>query len=340
MRERSVIRIGLNRVSAIALAAAMAGFGFSVPAAATDIPITFDFNNSGGYTFANGYSSTSISSYMRSVLINSGLFDNSTITAANVYVTGAVGQMGSSAYNGEGFTVGCTSSFSGCVNPGTGVTNLTLGNTEQSTSGNHDATKFDTTAAAANDGFLKNCTGSGDAGGCSANSSDIFMSFKNLKTKSGQTVNIANISFDLQIFPDGTCTDDTAAACGGAGLPNLPDLELWSKDDGTGTKFAEWTGVAPGVGGTFTRSDVLNPETAPQLLTTSGTICIACSTTTQTIDFMDWPATIGLDHIVASFSTPEPSTFGMLAFGLLGLAWIGWRRRKHGTSAIDVVPTA
>lgn len=337
-----MISIDLSRISTIALVAAMGGF--AVPAAAADIPVTFDFNNLG-----NGASATTVTTYIQGVLSAAG-FGN----VGSVKMTGGVGQMGSNAYAGDFHTVGCLSSSSGCVGNAngpsgspSGVWPLTLRNTEKSLTPNTDQTKWDTSTADDTDGFIKNCTGTGDAGGCTANSSDIFFDFTGL-TYGGKSANIGKMSFDFQIFPDGSCTDDTAAACGGVGGPggynNLPDLELWTGDtttnSGVGTQLhAPWFGVAPGTGGTYTHSPnsgISGTELAPQILSTSGSIDVGMiGSSIQTVDFVDWPATIGVDNLYITYHTPESSSFVMLGFGLLGLAWFARRKRGGKGSPIE-----
>jgi PEP-CTERM motif len=325
--------------------------GFVAPASATNITATFNFNNMGsGGTSSQNQSSNTISTYMSSVLQGLGFGPN------KVTVTGGIGQQGASSYAGEGFTVG----------PKIGSTDysLTLANTDGAATPDKDTTKWDgynnsnkppVLSNANTDGFIKNCTSvdpglsANKATGCGGNSPDIFMDFHGLK--------IVSIKFDFQIFPDGTCPSlnptptkenpHPAATCG-TNNANLPDFELWWGDNGTRgindlntTAIKQWWGTAPGThgtdggglaGNTYTNSPnhTSSTETAPQLLGVSGLITIANYTNkpVTTLDFMDWPETIGLDNLVIYFA-PEPGTLALFGFGLLGLLGLAWRKRTR-----------
>lgn len=168
--------------------------------------------------------------------------------------------------------------------------------------------------------FIMNDTGH------SAN--DILMTF------SGFT--ISSISFDLEIFPDGSCTALKPASCGGTGNPNQPDLTLFAN----GSEVGQWLGLTPGKPGSsngvaasiYADSPAMHGgETAPQLLGSSGLITLPANTTT--LDFQDWPATIAINNLVVDFtppdsssgSAPEPGTLALLGSALFGLGWV--RRR-------------
>ena len=225
--------------------AAMAGWGAFSPDPAAAAGITFTFDNMGGLnhtTSSQNASSTQISSYMTGVL------------GSAVTVYGAIGEQGAGSYVGENHVVGPTE--------GTKVYPLTLANTNNLVNP-ADTTKWDgaanntinpptfTTNGAANDGFLKNCTGidpglSGKTG-CGAPSPDIYIDFHAYKFKS--------FSFDFEIFPDGTCTkldtSPSSTTCGG-GNKNLPDLEIYGGTSADTTahrqavSFGKIFGVAPG----------------------------------------------------------------------------------------------
>ena len=57
---------------------------------------------------------------------------------------------------------------------------------------------------------------------------------------------ISSISFDFEIFPDGTCP--SLGSCGGSGHPNLPDLTVISNGS---HQVAEYFGVVPGQAGSY-----------------------------------------------------------------------------------------
>ena len=82
---------------------------------------------------------------------------------------------------------------------------------------------------AGNGTFIQNDTG--------RSSNDILMSF------SGLTV--SSVSFDFEIFPDGSCTALSGNNCGGAGNPYLPDLTLLAN----GSQLEAWDALAPGSSG-------------------------------------------------------------------------------------------
>jgi hypothetical protein len=155
------------------------------------------------------------------------------------------------------------------------------------------------------------------------NSSDFTFDF-------GSTFHITSISFDWEIFPDGTCfrgPSDSAAtrACAAAGPtdPNWPDFTLYV--DGSSTATFARDGVATGV----------NPN-YPQAIGVSGTINLAGG---HLLDFQDWPATIAIDNLVIvgcrvtepsclSKQVPEPSSLPLVALGLTLVGLAGWRSRR------------
>jgi hypothetical protein len=337
-------------------------------AAASPTAVTFNFDNMGGATYnASGQDASSyqISNYMTNELQKIAKFSTKTIT-----VDGAIGEQGAKSYVGDNFVVGPTIGPQGNKK----VYPLTLANTNGLVNPK-DTSKWDGAANSTSnppvltdtniDGFLKNCTniigidpkalGATSTKGCYDNpnvagdqgSPDIFIDFHGLK--------IVSFSFDFQIFPDGTCTalDGNGSACGGAGDPNIPDLEIWSGNNGTGVHFGTFTGVTPGghppitcdsngatdstyakSGGGVVNSGVNSQvpvtETAPQLICTATyTVSAFTSNNITTLDFMDWPETIGIDNLKVYL--PEPSSIPMFAIGLVGLVIFG--RRKGASLA-------
>lgn len=203
------------------------------------------------------------------------------------------GAVGSNDYNADGHVTGPVSRFT--------VNSYTLANLDP----------------AGNGTFIEN----NSSGNPAAN--DILMSF------SGLTV--ASVSFDLEIFPDGSCTSLSGNNCGGHNNPNLPDLTLLAN----GSQVAQWDALVPGSSGnshgidasSYTHSPNsgwYSAEPAPQLLGSSGVWTLPANTTT--LDFQDWPATIAINDLAITFNNndpppaaPEPGTFA-----LLGTALFGW----------------
>src|SRR5262249_33461028 len=77
-----------------------------------------------------------------------------------------------------------------------------------------------------------------------------------------------------------------------------------------------------------------NPETAPQLLGSSGILNLPAGTTQ--LEFKDWPATIAINHLAINPPVPEPSTMALLSSGLMGLA-VALRRRTRALGALGMV---
>ncbi|HXJ00615.1 MAG TPA: PEP-CTERM sorting domain-containing protein [Micropepsaceae bacterium] len=331
------MRFHLLKVSAFALAAVAGCNAISAsPAMAGTVTETFNFDNMGNSVIGyNNISSYTVQSYMAGVLNSTTGFTNT----SSVGVNGALGQQGTGSYTGDNHVIGPT--IGGTVHP------LTLGDTNNSAAPNTDTSKWDASTPTLNstDGFLKNCTGidavtnnATSATGCytpsgtNAASPDIFLDFSSIRYQ-GHQVEIASFSFDFEIFPDGTCTADTFSGCGGAmdangHRPNLPDLELWSGNNATGHYFQTWWGTTPA--GTNNDSVAMTNETAPQLLGVSGTFNVDPTLHLTSLDFMDWPETIGIDNLVVTFRTvPEPASIAFLALALGGAFLLVVRRNRR-----------
>jgi hypothetical protein len=146
---------------------------------------------------------------------------------------------------------------------------------------------------------------------------------------------ISSISFDFEIFPDGTCP--SLSNCGGSSHPNLPDLTVVSNGS---HQVIEYLGVVPGQAGSYNTSYIHSPasgqfsnELAPQLLGSSGTLNLPAGTTQ--LEFQDWPATVAINHLKID-PVPEPATITLLASRLIGLA-AALRRRTRALGALGSV---
>jgi hypothetical protein len=168
-------------------------------------------------------------------------------------------------------------------------------------------------------------------------------------------VTIDQVSFDWQIFPDANCQrlpPSPANSCGallpdGIHYAEQPDFKLYADYDNDGVNDSDelvWRfwGLTPGsIGGTPYTESLLtdngnnNLERTPQLIG-SGTWLL--NGPVSRLDFVDWPATIGIDNLTITDippppppvpQVPEPGTLFLLGTGLLGLG--AKLRRKIGS---------
>ena len=199
------------------------------------------------------------------------------------------GAVADKTYNGEGYVVG----------PGADdnhMTSLTLGNTNGATS-----VSSNSTLDSSRDTFIANTN---DSSTQIAN--QITMIF------TGLTIN-GTVSFDYEIFPDGTSNQP-------------PDLIFAAGPTGHTSTIVTFLGVKPGNSPINTMvSDKSNNETNAQLIGHwSGTI-----TNATELDFIDWPATIGIDNLVIT-SNPEPSSIILLGTAGLGFFFLLRRKLQRG----------
>jgi PEP-CTERM motif len=242
-----------------------------------------------------GASTTQIQQYMNGVLTAAGC------TGCTVTVTGAYVD---TTYNADGNVTG----------PGSGGTSLTLGNTNGATA------STTTSSLGSTDAYLATTNQSNT----SQTDSQITMTFN------GFTVAGA-VSFDYEIFPDISCTALTQSGCGGRptnGIyPNQPDFVFATNNNAD--VFTTY-GATPGTtNGNAVKSPDSNNQTAPQYISTySGSL-----TGVTQMDFIDWPATIGVDNLSLTIdppaAVPEPSS--MLLLGTIAAGFV--LRRKFRKAA-------
>jgi hypothetical protein len=204
-----------------------------------------------------------------------------------VTVTGALG-ITNNNYTGDGYVVGPVS--------GSTVTPLTLGNT---TGGVQNSLL---PSAPSIDGYIVNS---------GLDRITIFLPEP-----------IFGISFDYEIFPDGTCprlNTQNRVYCG-SGNSNQPDFEFLAD----GAQMLMMLGQVPS--SPYQHSPHSGPtsdELAPQYL--SGTVSYAFASGVTKLEFVDWPQRIGIDDLSLT-TVPEPVTLSLVGIGLAGL---GFSRRKR-----------
>ena len=224
---------------------------------------------------------------------------NTQAPGMTVTVTGAVGEAN---YTGDDHVVG---PMSGGV-----ATPLTLGDTDL---GVQHALPWDS--------YLVNSTANGN--------DRITMVFNKP---------IYGVSFDFEIFPDGTCPDGGASGCANTSAANWPDFSFRANgaqvfyvdaidpsNIGSPVIPAGVTVVAPGTSlrESPVSDGVSGYELAPQLLALSGSWYFANGVTK--LEFVDWPRMIGIDNLALT-TVPEPGTLALLGMGLFGLRAFRGRR--------------
>lgn len=266
---------------------------------------TFTFGSGGVNGLSANDTASQIATSMTNLLVANGC------TGCSVEVQGAVVD---TTYTGDSQVVGAN-----------GVSS-TLGNSPGATSNSSNATP----SSSYTDNFLATTN---DAS--TQISTEISLAFTGLT--------ITGVSFGFEIFPNGSCP--SLSSCGssnykGTGFDEYqPDFEFTAGTGaiGSGTAVDAFGslgtgfvyGVAPastsvgsekaGSNGSSTKSPDENPELAPQWIGVSG--ALALSNVTD-LNFVDWPATIGIDNLEITYTTtgsggsgtvPEPSSILLFA---------------------------
>lgn len=272
------------------------GFVLALGGSAFAGPVTYDFTFD---SVANASGPTTIQNYMNTYI--DGLVGGSA-----TYVTVSAGALASkgtalapAGYTGDNHVVG----------PGTGTTSLTLGDTNGATK---DGLPY---TVGAPDTFI-------------INNGPTYNAFTFAFTNGFTIAAGSTISFDYEIFPDGSCP--SLSNCG-TNHANLPDFIFQINGGQVGsTTF----GVVPGTGGTYSKSPLMSTETAPQAMGVF-TMTAASALVNPTLTFVDWPATIGIDNLVITPPTtttaavPEPTTLFLVGSGVV----MAYRRRKKQVTA-------
>jgi len=268
---------------------------------AAGVTFTFDTTIINGHTInglAENANYTAIQNYMNAVLSASEGFAGTSATCSlcvTVMSTGSSGAVADTTYNGEGHV----------VEPGTGAKSLTLGDSNGATSNSS------TTPSSTYDTFIAN---TGDCGGgCTQNGSTPNVTNQiTLQFSSGVSVT----SFDYEIFPcatGGTCT-----------APPGLTFEAGNNTNGTDATVVALTGVTPsatGTDGSSTHSPLSGSGSVEASSQAIGTWSGSTGTDKE-FDFVDWPATIGVDNLTVSSGTlvytntgspvPEPASIALL----------------------------
>ena len=164
---------------------------------------------------------------------------------------------------------------------------------------------------APNDNFLFTYTGTG-----------IAMQFTGLTPVTG-------VSFDFEIFPDASCGN--ANTCGTSNDPDFSFLlngSLVNNPTVNGVVVGNshiYAGNPP-AGSHSPAETGANFETNPQMGPSTFSYSFGAPMSSFTLEFDDWPATIAIDNLTFTTSTPEPGTMLLLGTGVAAL--IARKRRQ------------
>lgn len=256
----------------------------------------YNFNfNSPSLTAGISNQSTNIANYMDGIIGCSGC------------VTVSSGVAVAQQYDADGNVVGPTGAP------------LTLGNS------NGAANNGVTPSAYGTDNYISNMATNANGTGDTQLSQGITITLSKGYSFTG------TFSFDYEIFPDISCQQLTASACGGAKVnghyPDQPDL-AFSATGGTTNASQTFWGITPvngGADGDSTKSPDGSGEQAPQYIGESGNFTLVGVTT---LSFQDWPAAIGVDNLKLVSTTPEPRGYAFILGGLMLALFAGTKLRQ------------
>jgi hypothetical protein len=264
-------------------------------------PITFDFDGMAYRSSSSPGANADVQTYMRGIWTGAG-------QAGNINVSGA-GELSNNQYTGDGHVVGqsvCTLYWANGTCRTWTIIPATLGTTDGAVQPSPPL-ESPLPSATNPDNYIVN-----------SGADRIIITFPSL---------VYSISFDFEIFPDGTCT---SLPCGN----HVPDFELlYGNTLATLSGPLPVFGTAPASPG-YTHSPAsgsAHTELAPQFIGVSGTINIPGGA--RIFEFIDWPERIGIDNLVVNTScnpcqqVPEPPMLPTVILGL-GLLLLVARRAR------------
>lgn len=285
-----------NSISRFGITCAVLAFSFVAATSAQANTITFTFDSMPYRSSSSPGSTADVATYLNSVWTAAG--------GSGVVTVSGAGELSNNQYTGDGHVVGpatCTHTDSSGTCRTWSVTPATLGSTN---GGIQDSAIGHSLSATSADNYIVN-----------SGSDRIVITFPTA---------ITSISFDFEIFPDGTCASSTKC---GSNQGNLPDFEFLAGSSlaTLAPVFPTAFGTYPGAAGTYRHSPSsggAGTEPAPQYLGTSGELSLGSGVTV--LAFVDWPQRIGIDNLkidpclagVACSSVPEPPTLPIVALGL------------------------
>jgi len=190
---------------------------------------------------------------------------------------------------------------------------------------NHVILSTGTLAGSTGKTFVVNNNGRLNGPAASDPGSNDFMVFSGMQ--------VTSVKFMLEIFPDANCA--STGTCTEVG-----DFELWAGTSSL-SNIHTWTSKDPTNGNTTCQASAGSScetayQLAPQWSTDTGNATgVWALSNVSTLDFIDWPPTIGIQNLIVTYTTPggqqgtpEPNSLLLLGMGLSGLAALRYRQSK------------